>query len=302
MFTRRYFDVLVVDDEKDVLQMTLLALRGLQFDGAHMRLHSFTSKHAALEFLQNLADPTDIAVALVDVVMESDTAGLEFCDHIRNGMRNEVTQLIVRSGQAGRAPERAVIEAYDVNGYVDKATATQELLVNRMLCALRQYDWAISSLLQYRFFNTLLPGFRARAEIYEAIKRYMAHVLKRGDGLVANICFFIDDFSLPFGIYNEPEQVKGSLGRLRAIQGRELSQGGDAYRIHEGQGGFEIMLSLGQQASGLMPAVSMIARVPAKPTEFKITMWERMLFTVRRFLMIADFVSSRDVAKTKAGA
>lgn len=302
MFTRRYFDVLVVDDEPDILQLTLRSLRGLQFEGAHLRLQSFTSKGAALAFMQNLADPTEIAVALVDLVIESDTAGLEFCDHIRNGMRNDVTQLIIRSGQVGRAPERVVLETYDVNGYVDKATATQDLLVSRVFSALRQYDWAISSLLQYRFFNTLLPGFRSRGDIYEAVKRYINHVLKRGDGLVANLCLFVDDSSLPFGIYVEPEQVKGGLERLRRIPGRSLSPGGDNYRIHEVQGGFEIMLSLGQQASGLMPAVSMIARVSAKPSEFKITMWERMLFTVRRFLMIADFVTSRELGKAKGGS
>ena len=71
--------------------------------------------------------------------METDTAGLELCEHIRETMGNKVVQLFIRTGQPGVAPERDVIDHYDINGYFTKAEATEDKLYSLVKSGVRQY-------------------------------------------------------------------------------------------------------------------------------------------------------------------
>ena len=80
-----------------------------------------------------------VSVAFIDVVMETDTAGLELCEHIRETMGNKVVQLFIRTGQPGVAPERDVIDRYDINGYFTKAEATEDKLYSLVKSGVRQY-------------------------------------------------------------------------------------------------------------------------------------------------------------------
>src|SRR5215472_252890 len=112
--------VLVVDDDPDVLNVTKLVLKNMEVGGVPVKLYTAASKAEAIEILNTqLADPMGLGlslftVALIDVIMESDTAGLELCDYIRNTLNNSVVQLNIRTGQPGMAPERSVIDKYDI--------------------------------------------------------------------------------------------------------------------------------------------------------------------------------------------
>ena len=66
----------------------------------------------------------DIAVALVDVVMESYDAGLKLVEHIRHRVGNSLIRIVIRTGQPGVAPERYVIDNYDIDDYKDKTELT----------------------------------------------------------------------------------------------------------------------------------------------------------------------------------
>ena len=68
-----------------------------------------------------------------------DTAGLELCDYIRETKGNKVVQLFIRTGQPGVAPERHVIDHYDINGYFTKAEATEDKLYSLVKTGVRQY-------------------------------------------------------------------------------------------------------------------------------------------------------------------
>ena len=70
----------------------------------------------------------DIAVILLDVVMETDDAGLELVDFIRSELKNETVRIILRTGQPGQAPERRVIVDYDINDYKAKTELTADKL------------------------------------------------------------------------------------------------------------------------------------------------------------------------------
>ena len=82
----------------------------------------------------------DIAAVLLDVIMETDTAGLDLVEFIRNELKNETVRIILRTGQPGQAPERRVIVDYDINDYKAKTELTADKLFTSLTAALRSYQ------------------------------------------------------------------------------------------------------------------------------------------------------------------
>ena len=128
--------VLVVDDDEYVHQLTKMVLRGFTFEGNPIRLASAMSAKEAMGFI---ADNDNVAVALVDVVMETDNAGLELVNYIRNTSNNNEIRLLIRTGQPGAAPEESVFQDYDINDYLSKTELTAHKLRMALLNALRSY-------------------------------------------------------------------------------------------------------------------------------------------------------------------
>ena len=79
-------------------------------------------------------------MVLLDVIMESDTAGLELVEFIRKDLKNETVRIILRTGQPGQAPERRVIVDYDINDYKAKTELTADKLFTSLTAALRSYQ------------------------------------------------------------------------------------------------------------------------------------------------------------------
>ncbi|MBV7333251.1 response regulator receiver protein [Chloroflexi bacterium TSY] len=114
------------------------------------------SKSQALELLHSQPEMIwRVAVGFIDVVMESDSAGLELCQYIREEMDNKLTQLFIRTGQPGLAPERSVIDRYDINGYFTKQEATEDKLYSLVKSGVRQFLWARSAVVM----NSMLDSF-----------------------------------------------------------------------------------------------------------------------------------------------
>lgn len=128
--------VLIVDDEQDVHEITRLNVKRLRFAGRGLELLSALSAEQAKAILRH---ETDIAVALVDVVMETDNAGLELVNFIREELGNNKIRLIIRTGQPGAAPEREVIDHYDIDDYKDKTELTAQRLYTSLRTALKAY-------------------------------------------------------------------------------------------------------------------------------------------------------------------
>lgn len=128
--------ILVIDDEEEVHKVTHLVLRNVRFDGLGLDfLYAFSAEEARAIFNRT----PDIALALVDVVMETDHAGLDLVRWIREELGNEQVRLVLRTGQPGQAPEQHVIEAYDINDYKDKTELTNIKLRTLLYAALRSY-------------------------------------------------------------------------------------------------------------------------------------------------------------------
>ena len=133
--------VLIVDDEPDVHTVTRLALQGIQFRGRPLQLLGANSAAQALALVQ---ERPDIALILLDVVMESDDAGLQLTRVIRETLGNLLVRIVLRTGQSGLVPEQQVIVDYDINDYKSKSELTSRQLFTCVIASLRAYDSLLS--------------------------------------------------------------------------------------------------------------------------------------------------------------
>lgn len=128
--------ILVVDDEPEVHAVTKLALSDFSFQGKGIE---FISAYSGKEAKELILQHDDIAVVLLDVVMETDDAGLNVARFIRNEANNTKVRIILRTGQPGQAPERTVIVDYDINDYKSKTELTAQKLFTVVMASLRSY-------------------------------------------------------------------------------------------------------------------------------------------------------------------
>jgi CheY-like chemotaxis protein len=173
MFTKEW-NVLIVDDEPDVLSVSKLAMRNFTVYGLPIKIHTAQSKAEALEVLNTKlmrrGGYLNLPVAFIDVVMESDNAGLELCQHIRETMRNKITALYVRTGQPGLAPEREVIDRYDISGYFTKVEATEDKLYSLVKSGVRQFYSAGASFAHSMLLHQVLAAGSAEGMV-QALQR-----------------------------------------------------------------------------------------------------------------------------------
>jgi len=165
--------VLVADDEPDVLAVTRLSLRGMRHGGRRVELVPTTTGAGTVAAMK--ADP-GIAVILLDVVMETDTAGLDACRTIREELGNRYVRILLRTGQPGAAPERATIDDYDIDGYLPKAELTTNRLYAAVRTALKAYEELVD-LDRHRRALLLLNETAASLHPYEPLRLMLERVL-----------------------------------------------------------------------------------------------------------------------------
>jgi signal transduction histidine kinase len=129
--------VAVIDDDPAVHDGTRFALGDYQLNGQRLEILSAFSAAEGRELLR--AHP-DVAAILLDVIMETDHAGLDLVHFIRDALKNETVRIILRTGQPGQAPERRVIVDYDINDYKAKTELTADKLFTSLTAALRSYQ------------------------------------------------------------------------------------------------------------------------------------------------------------------
>ncbi|AXA93650.1 DUF3369 domain-containing protein [Massilia sp. YMA4] len=134
---QRQWRVLIVDDDQDVHAVTRLALRNVTFKDRELELFSAYSGREGFDILANTPD---IALVLLDVVMETDDAGLVLARRIREELHNAIVRVVLRTGQPGQAPEQRVIVEYDINDYKAKTELTTQKLFTTVISALRAYE------------------------------------------------------------------------------------------------------------------------------------------------------------------
>jgi EAL domain-containing protein (putative c-di-GMP-specific phosphodiesterase class I)/CheY-like chemotaxis protein/GGDEF domain-containing protein len=133
---RARWKVLVVDDDEEVHAVTRFVLGESELVGRSLDLIEARSSREAQDALLHHAD---VAVILLDVVMEEHDSGLRFARWVRDAGLADV-RIILRTGQPGYAPELDVIRDYDINDYRAKSELTQTRLITSMTAALRSYQ------------------------------------------------------------------------------------------------------------------------------------------------------------------
>jgi diguanylate cyclase (GGDEF)-like protein len=129
--------VLIVDDDPEIHSVTQLALSDLIVLGRRLEyLHAYSGEDAC----QLIEQHRDIVLVLLDVVMETDDAGLRVVKHIRETLSRADTRIVLRTGQPGYAPEENVIKEYDINDYKTKTELTRRKLVTTVYAAIRSYQ------------------------------------------------------------------------------------------------------------------------------------------------------------------
>lgn len=128
--------ILIVDDEIEIHNITKLALNDFIFENKSI---TFISAFSGKEAKEIIKGNTDIALILLDVVMETEEAGLEVVKYIRDILDNKVVRIILRTGQPGQVPEDVVIVSYDINDYKTKTELTNKKLFTTVVTALRAF-------------------------------------------------------------------------------------------------------------------------------------------------------------------
>ncbi|HYC43500.1 MAG TPA: EAL domain-containing protein [Noviherbaspirillum sp.] len=129
--------VMIVDDDSDVHSATTFALNNLEMQ--HRPLE-FVHAYSASEARELLAREDDIAVILLDVVMEQEDSGLQLVRHIREVLKLTEVRIILRTGQPGYAPEIDAIRDFDINDYKTKSELTRIKLYTTVTSAIRSYE------------------------------------------------------------------------------------------------------------------------------------------------------------------
>jgi CheY-like chemotaxis protein len=128
--------ILIVDDDVDVHVVTKFALSNSNFQGRRL---SFFHAYSAKEALSKLRDTPDIALVLLDVMMETADAGLRFARQVREDLHNDLVRIVLRTGQPGQELEHSIIVDYDVNDFWSKTDLTTRKLFTTVIASLRAY-------------------------------------------------------------------------------------------------------------------------------------------------------------------
>lgn len=164
--TKQSWKVLLVDDEPDIHTVLHLSLRDVEVEGHTLELFDARSAAEAYELLT--AHP-DMALMLVDVVMESEEAGLDLVHRVRHDLGNRLTQIVVLTGQPGYAPQRDVVARYEIDGYRLKSELTADKLFVTVYAALRTHQALRTLVSQQRELEEMAHTLREREERLRAV-------------------------------------------------------------------------------------------------------------------------------------
>ncbi|MCK5903585.1 MAG: response regulator, partial [Cocleimonas sp.] len=147
---------LIVDDEPDIHKLTKISLRGLKYN---QKKTKFLFAHSGEEAVATMKAHPEIAVVLLDVVMEQSDAGLIACQRIRKELNNPFVRILLRTGQPGSAPEKQTIDDYDIDGYLLKTEITTTRLYSSVRTALKAWDELLQLERHQQLLRTLHQGF-----------------------------------------------------------------------------------------------------------------------------------------------
>lgn len=163
--------ILVVDDEPDIHAITSIIAKDIVFEGRPVKVYSAYSAAEAIEILNHVQD---MALALIDVVMEKDDSGLRLVRYVREDLGNYLIRLVIRTGQPGYAPPKEIVLKYDIDDYREKAELSSNALFTMIVSKLREYkrilmlDTQKKLLERLNFYASRINRFAVNSNTFES--------------------------------------------------------------------------------------------------------------------------------------
>jgi CheY-like chemotaxis protein len=224
---RAAWNVLVVDDEDDIHDVTRLALKRKVWRGRPVALSHAKSAAEAREVL-TAKGASHFHAVLVDVVMETDDAGLKLCDFIRSNISRS-TRIVLRTGQPGVAPPEQVLADYDIDYYLAKTEVTDERLFLILRSCFRS-STDIGTILQVgNQLKALTVALQDAATTRESLANVMVDTLRfLEEKYGATIAFVHDVHDAPNveGLPREQLEAAVAKGAADGLAPLELHPGG----------------------------------------------------------------------------
>ncbi len=175
--------VIIADDDKDIQKLTRRVLLKFSYEGKGLEL---ISAHSEEETKQLVRDHPDAAAILLDVVMDSSIAGLNVVRYIREELKNNLIQIVLRTGQPAMAPESEVIAKYQINDYKYKPYMTSQVLINTITTMLRSYHMAYSiHELNQKLGKELIERERAEKALRQSEELYRSLAETMRDNIIS---------------------------------------------------------------------------------------------------------------------
>lgn len=214
----RRWVILIVDDEEEVHVVTELALGGFEFQGHPIEMVNAYSGEEAKRIMDQRED---IAMVLLDVVMETDTAGLEVVQYIRETLKNKFVRIVLRTGQPGQAPEYSVITNYDINDYKEKTELTRQKLFTCVYTSLSSYR-DLLALETHR--QGLLKVIHASADMFEcnSMDAFTQGVIEQVSALMylEQDMIFVRASGISVEKHKDRMEIVAATGRFKELAGR----------------------------------------------------------------------------------
>nr|WP_273546206.1 MULTISPECIES: EAL domain-containing protein [unclassified Xanthobacter] len=211
------FVILSVDDDELFQRSLRQSLTRFRYRDAEV---VFLSANSAGQAAKVLSERSDVALVLLDVVMETDDAGLRLVRTIREVMGNAEIRIILLTGQPGMAPMQMSLEQFDISDYWLKTDLSNARLHSILVSNLRTWE-------QIRALNRARRGLQG---IVEA-----SNSLARATGFQDFACRMILQLATLFGVQadgivcvrgdsGEPgvARIIGSAGRFQEAVGQPL--------------------------------------------------------------------------------
>ncbi|MFZ6799920.1 bifunctional diguanylate cyclase/phosphodiesterase [Undibacterium sp. Di24W] len=186
--------IMIIDDDPDVHSATMFALGNLEIQNRSL---SFLHAYSASEARDILSSESDIAVILLDVVMEEEDAGLNLVNYVRKNLGLNDVRIILRTGQPGYAPEIDAIRDYDINDYKTKSELTRTKLYTTVTSAIRSYEQICSIIASQRGLELIVNASTELMSL-KGLQNFSTGVLHQiskllGKNIEGFVCSPLDD-------------------------------------------------------------------------------------------------------------
>ena len=157
--------------------------------------------------------------------------GSQLCNYIRNELGNNTAQIFIRTGKPGLAPEREVIDKYDITGYFNKIEMTQSKLYSVVKSSIRQYLAYGMAQATIELLNNLIAATGSRQKILYAVHP----VAGMSDSQAETPRWLVINGEVLFADEVDADEALALLERLGESRGAPLNPYGDLYvRDNEG--------------------------------------------------------------------